>query len=167
MIVVSKFEGDSDEFLMNIQYEQYHNLIWTLFDIAKTQYLHAEYILNVETDLGNKLRETVRFDHRVLQSIHDIIAAHFRYLNPESKQLLLFGNNKNSLEDLDAKLRQEWTEYFRVKANKIAHNPNYCRQILVAVIYDRFNLADEIVSDLIIHFDLPFTKQESKSYARF
>ncbi len=163
MIVTSKFEGDNDEFLMNIQHDEYQKFIWTLFDIAKTEYLHAEYILNVETDLGKKLRQAVSFDHRLLQNIHDIIAAHFRYLNPDSKQFVISENNEKSVEEiLDAKLRQEWTEFFRKKANEIARNPNYCRQILTAVIYKKFNLADEILSDLIIHFDFTFTVKAEK-----
>ena len=98
------------------------------------------------------------FPHQILQDVHDIIAAQFRYVNPDSKQFSLIENSERPSEEaLDDKLRKDWFDFFIAKAKDIATNPNYCRQLLTAIIYEKFNLTEEIVSDLIIYFDLPFT----------
>ncbi len=153
MIVREVFEGDNDQFLMNIQHQEYDNHIWMLFDIAKTEYIHAELILNVQTELGVQLREAISFDHRVMQNLHDIIAANFRYLHPDSKQFSLFKEDGHHTEkDLEERLRAEWKSYFKEKAIYIGKNPNFCRQILNAIIYDKEFILEDFAFEL---FEIP------------
>lgn len=81
MIVGSRFYGDDNTVVMNIQHDEYSSIIGELVSRATERYRYTEALLNVHTELGKKLPGPVtgRFDHRVVQETHDLIAAFFRF----------------------------------------------------------------------------------------
>ena len=80
MIVGKDFRGDDNEILKwDVQHDLYKQLRGYLFTVPKERFLKSAQLLGIEQELIERIRNIDRFDHRVIQYAHDIIASYFRY----------------------------------------------------------------------------------------
>lgn len=129
MMVGSKFPGDSNRTLMHIQHDAYWGLVGYLYSYARERYMNAVRLVGVDTELAANLRGKESFDHRVLQSAHDEIAAHYRFAYDDGGQIPL-GMGAREYEDL---LREKWSSFLHQEARNLAENDAINLAILGAV----------------------------------
>jgi hypothetical protein len=102
MLVYEYFENDNNEALMDLQYEMYSYSISTIFEEIKRIYLDNQYtILYLSKDEIEKIKKIDSFDHRLVQSAHDIMAAVFRF--QEKKGIFekeLFEQDNSEIKEL-------------------------------------------------------------------
>jgi hypothetical protein len=80
MLVFSYFDGDDNENLKDMQYEMYSYAISTIFEEVQQMYLYNSFsILYLSEEEIRKADEITRYDHRMIQTAHDVIAAVFRF----------------------------------------------------------------------------------------
>lgn len=145
MIITTKFNGDDDDFLKEIQSEHYHEAIRIIFEECKREYLHAERIVGVRTRLGESVQNLEQFDHRLLQGIHDVCAALFRFDNPNSAQLSFQQNHDETPEvALSRNLRWKWMDAVWDFAKKQSRNADFCRNLVESVVDENFQLASNL-----------------------
>ena len=91
MLVGTEFPGDDNEVLKQVQHEAYGGILGYLFSRPRERYLSACDLLQVDTELADKVRPMETFDHRTLQDAHDLLAyppkmiSHLRdYLRPHN-----------------------------------------------------------------------------------
>lgn len=131
MIVGTKFAGDENKTLKDLQHAMYGELLWWLFIAPRDRYLSASRLLRMETDLSKQLHAMTGFDHRTLQSAHDIIAAYFRFRWPDSAQLLL-----DEQEDAyRVRLGDTWRDFFREEVTALTADDEFTRAICTATAF--------------------------------
>ena len=83
MLVGSRFPGDTAHWVMNLQLDSYPDTLAAFVEYAIDRSLYAERILGIaRSDVGDFSRQFKTrpdYDHRILQSAHDDIAAMFRF----------------------------------------------------------------------------------------
>ena len=80
MIVGTEFPGDQNETLKMVQLDLYSGVVGLIFRYACERYLKATRLIGIETELARLIKPIDSFDHRVLLSTHDRIAAQCRYV---------------------------------------------------------------------------------------
>jgi hypothetical protein len=134
MIIGTEFIGDQDEELKRLQRQMYVDLLPNLLIEARRAYLRAEEMLDQSTNLGRKIQQMsneLGFDHRILQEVHDIIAACFRFKRPDLLQLTLEFEHKDPIQ----RIQDEWCRFFSAEAQHLAQCPDFTRALLTAVGY--------------------------------
>lgn len=131
MWVGSCFVGDTNKTLMDVQHDMYGQTLWHLFESARRRYLSSAGLLNVTSDLTKLLRSVQSFDHRVLQSAHDKIAAYYRFVCADPGQPRL----TESVEDYATRLRQEWGNFYPHEFDELIQIDDVVLAILHAVAY--------------------------------
>ncbi len=136
-----RFPGDNNEALKCVQ----HDTCWTLLPYLATYprsiYLQAIYYTGVDTELSKKIRGIEKFDHRVLRSAHDKIAAYYRYRHPDKLGQLVFSfvapdcDNLSLEEILEEIYKREWCSYWYEEVRSLSEEPVIVRAILTAVAY--------------------------------
>jgi len=130
VIVCERFPGDTNGELMNVQHDVYGWALGQLFESARAVYLHSARVIGIDTPLTQSLETSDgRFDHRVLQEAHDLLAARFRRMRPDLQQPDLEPGEHGQ------RLRQEWCRYLSKEATRLAEQPLICRAIVKAVVY--------------------------------
>ncbi len=116
---------------MDVQHSAYDEMIVHLFVMARDRYLAAAGLLRVETGLSSMLRAKPGFDHRTLQSTHDLIAAYYRFISPGSAQFRLG-------EDEEAHRRrigEEWCRFFLSAVASLIADDEFTRAICTATAF--------------------------------
>ena len=133
MIIGSRFQGDIWHRVMGFQHDLYSRLVAYLFEAARTVYLRAEAVLGLTTVPGMLAAPENAVDHRVLQELHDLIAAKFRYtyedhLHPH----LPFPGWEND----QARIENLWrTFYFAEVDRLVSESPTFVRSVVVAIAF--------------------------------
>jgi len=128
MIFSSKFPLDSDRWIQ-LQYDSYDEAVGKIVNFAQTEYLRAELVLGLKTDLGKQL-PVYRFDHRTVQNVHDLMAAQFRYLYINTPTLF------EGAHDQDADILAKWFNFISKELCDIAvDHPSLYRLLCTAVVY--------------------------------
>ena len=107
MWVDERFKGyvDNCHWLMKMQDTMYSYIISTIFEKTKEMFIFNKYVdLYLTEDTQNKIRQISSFDHRLIQSSHDTLAAVFRYkyLQGEFQKELFEQNNYSVIRDFFA-----------------------------------------------------------------
>jgi len=144
MIVGKRFPGDENPILMKLQHDHYGQMIGHLFRFAGIRYLRSIQFVGVETELAEKVRGKVGFDH--LQEAHDIIAANFRFrFDPGGQMILPF-------EDVSYEeyLAISWNKFFIEEAKELAEDDITAKMILTAVGYENTEIGLQAEKNLEI-----------------
>jgi hypothetical protein len=131
MIVATEFPGDANEILKQVQHDAYWEIIGYLYAYSRERYLGAARLLGIENEFVRLIRENERFDHRVLQAAHDLVATRFRFTRPNREQISL----PFSPDEYKQRLKEEWTAFFKREAEELANNDETNREILGCVAY--------------------------------
>ena len=133
MIVATEFPGDANEILKEVQHSTYWDIVGYVYAYSRERYLAAARLVAVENEFVRLIRENERFDHRVLQTAHDLVAAGFRFNRPDRGQIPL----PFSLEEYKHRLKEEWPDFFKREAQELASNDETNREILGCVAYSK------------------------------
>jgi hypothetical protein len=179
MIVRKRFPSDENNTLMLIQHDTYHGLegVVLLCEEAIHRYSKAVSLLSVTTELWQAINEhdskfllykqklkqepiIAGFDHRVLQSAHDTIAAWFRFCNPEL-WLPLFPHDK-IVKDVNL---AAWRKFWSSEVKRLIDKEEITVSILAAVAYQNrekgFAAERELNGLLRLEYEEMFTIGES------
>lgn len=140
MMVGSMFKGDIWVRVMLIQHDYYMQQVFHIFDAARSVYLQAERVLGVNTVPGLLAVEETSVDHRVLQDLHDLIAAHFRYVEEREfhPQLPFAGQEDDTL-----RIKSLWVRWYHQEIRRLAQIPEYARAVVVAVAFENTEVGRE------------------------
>ncbi len=162
MISGTAFRGDHWYRVMGIQHDTYGGHVGFLLDTARRVYLKAETLLGVSTVPGILVEADDGFDHRVLQNMHDIIAASFRFyranrLHPE----LPFPGQEDDTRRIEAL----WNEYYTDEVRELMQSePHLARAVVVAVAFQNTDIGyaaeDQGSAILLNHYaDIPWLRR--------
>lgn len=133
MFIAERFSYDPI-WVQSLQSELYWSLITIPYEISKDLYEKSEWILGVFTDLGRDCQTIHTIDHRIFESLHDAIAAKFRYEYRDDFETKYPTLHKRRADVSSIKLR--WVNYFRSQIEALFdQNTDLPRQIIVAVTY--------------------------------
>ena len=107
MIITEVFENDQNKFLKKVEHDEYGQSIGRIFEAARSEFIHADAVLNAKLLMAEELRAVTTFDHRVLQDSHDIIAAAYRYRHDDGGQLQL-GESRDTQQ---IRYLRQWTSW--------------------------------------------------------
>ncbi|MFL9538635.1 hypothetical protein ACKEQL_08440 [Acinetobacter baumannii] len=136
MWVFEMFPNDPMKIAM-IQHDLYSEYLPIIFEKAKREYLRAEFIVGIETELGKNLREASRFDHRTIQEFHDVIAGKFRlnWVALKNQQFDLFEEPKPVSED-PSDVAHQWKAFLESELEAIfKESPCLVKYICIATMY--------------------------------
>ncbi|WP_180127349.1 MULTISPECIES: hypothetical protein [unclassified Acinetobacter] len=151
MIVGERFTGDSMRIAW-IQHDVYGSSLSTIFDKAKEHYKRAKLVLDIETDLGKRLDNTNKFDHRTLQWFHDAIAGKFRFIYCTQGDLFA-SETENSSQESDIILT--WQRFLIKELERLfLQHVELPRQICTAAIFANPNPRGIAAEDYLYEFTL-------------
>jgi hypothetical protein len=179
MILRKRFPGDENNTLMRIQHDTYDGPdgVGLLCGEAVRRYSKAVSLLSVTTELWESINEhdskfypykqkskqdpiIAGFDHRVLQSAHDTIAAWFRFCNPDL-WLPLFPHDK-IVKDVNL---AAWRKFWSSEVKRLIDKDEMAIAILTAVAYQNrekgFAAEREMDGLLRLEYEEMFTTEES------
>lgn len=131
MIVATEFPGDSNEFLKEVQHNTYWDIVGYLYAYSRERYLCAARLLGIDNEFVRLIRENERFDHRVLQAAHDLVATGFRFTRREREQIPL----QFSPEEYKSRMKEDWVAFFKSEAQELANDDEINKEILGCVAY--------------------------------
>lgn len=127
MIICEKFPNDRHKWVMDIQHDCYD--VGPIFEHARTHFLRAEAILEVTTETGERIFRITDLDHRILQSVHDLIAAHYRMVNDSKLDPQL-------LDPLSGEqVKNDWLSFYQGEIAKLCRKPEFVRNVCVAAVF--------------------------------
>ena len=112
MWVGTEFPRDTNKALKDVQSRLYGEMLLRLYSRPRDRYLTSCRLVQIDTDLANRLRSMDGFAHRTLQDIHDLIAAWFRFSRDDGGQLRLCETD----EAYQDRLAAEWRTFFERKS---------------------------------------------------
>ena len=136
MLFGEMFSGDPMR-IAHIQFDLYGKYVSLVFGTARKKYLRAEYILGIDTELGEKLKEATQFDHRTIQDLHDVIAGKFRFqwLALKNQQFDFFKEPEPVSEDASS-IAYKWKIFLESELETIFNDaPDLIKQVCLATIY--------------------------------
>jgi hypothetical protein len=148
MSVGTEFPGDTNEALKHVQFRLYGEMLVRLYSRFRDRYLDACRLVQIDTDLANRLRSMEFFDHRTLQDIHDLIAAWFRFSQDDGGQLHL-GETDDAYKD---RLATEWRTFFEEQIVRLGSGDEFARNVLIAVAFgntDRGYAAEDQLREIL------------------
>ncbi len=122
---VPAFFGDSNRWLKAIQRDTCSALTYDIFDAARKRYLSVPELTAADTDLADRLRETVIPDAPFLPRVYRRIAAFYRYAFDRA------GGDEPGMRD---RQQMAWEEFFRSEAGVLAENATSARFIVYAAV---------------------------------
>jgi len=128
MWVGSRFWGDDNTVLMDVQHHLYPVIIGLLYGGPRKRYLDAGRLVQSDSELVQKLRASDGFDHRILQASHDLIAAWFRFLRGSRGERTLF----EAEDDYRDRLGREWRAFYEKEVLDLCENDDFVRAVVTA-----------------------------------
>lgn len=136
-MLIGKMFPDDPMWISHIQHDLYGKYVGIIFDKARKEYLKAEVVLGINTEVGDKLKQANGFDHRTIQDLHDVIAGKFRFqwLALKNQQLDFFKEPELVSEDASATAYQ-WKIFLESELEMIFNDaPGLIKQVCLATIY--------------------------------
>lgn len=129
MITGAHFKDDHDYDLQNQQHGCYREVLGLIADRCIRHYKAAERMTGRDQSvLSNKLgRSDFTFDHRILQSAHDIMASYWRWHTGRHEPHMP-GLEPNGIDDWKAWARQEVDDW-------ALYAPEIVRHVVTALAY--------------------------------
>jgi hypothetical protein len=149
LITGRAYPSDENDLLKNVQHDLYSRHVSELFDAARKAMVWADDVLGADLLVAKKARAVERFDHRVLQDAHDIMAAAFRHGYDDGGQHLLLEGER----DLRERYRLAWLAWFAAELETLAKSPRFVRSVVQTVLLANTELgyaAERDVCDLLI-----------------
>jgi len=154
MIIARAYPSDDNDLLKNMQHGLYSRHVCELFNAARRAMVWADAILGADLLVAEKARAVERFDHRVLQDAHDIMAAAFRHKCDDGGQHCLLEGEC----DVAERYRPMWIAWFTAELETLAKSPRFVRSVVQTVLLANTELgyaAERDVCDLLItHFGM-------------
>lgn len=147
MIVFDVFKGDSNDLLKEVQHELYWKNVVAIYNAARSMLILADDILDTRLPIVEKARVIDRFDHRVLQDAHDIMAASYRHCCDDGKQQELFH------PDMRERYRSKWCSWFKHELEVLVKYPRFVRSVIDCVVYSNSPIgytAEHSVCEILI-----------------
>jgi hypothetical protein len=132
MIICPWFSGDTNRALQKVQHDLYPFVVGLLFDRPRKRYLRSAQLLGVHTFFAQKVAPITRFDHRVLQRAHDIVAADYRFFWDDGGQVPLPLARRERYEDL---LERRWKEFYTQEVTNLTEDDSIVVAVLTAVAF--------------------------------
>jgi hypothetical protein len=159
--VGSRFSGDTNGVLMDVQDRLYPDLIGLLYGQPRKRYLDACRLVQSDSDLAKKLEGEKSFDHRTLQSCHDLIAAWFRFLRGAHGQRSLFETEDN----YRARLGREWRNFYEKEILSLSEDDDFVRAVLAATVFPNPDTAGCAAEDQLGEFlEKRYAAMKSRAY---
>jgi hypothetical protein len=130
LIISRAYPSDDNDLLQNVQHALYSRHVFELFDAARQAMVWAADVLNADLLVAEKARTVERFDHRVLQDAHDIMAASFRHKCDVGERYRLPEGER----DLREHYRLTWHTWFTAELETLAKSPNFVRSVVQTVL---------------------------------
>jgi hypothetical protein len=131
MWVGSRFWGDNDAVLMDVQHQLYPVIIGLLYGEPRKCYLDASRLVQADTELAKRLLAEESFDHRTLQSSHDFIAAWFRFRRGSQGGRTLF----EAVDDYRDRLGREWRVFYEKEILTLCEDDDFVRAVVTAAAF--------------------------------
>lgn len=129
MIVGTYFDGDDDREVAWLQEAVYGDALARIVEECNDLASLARAILD---DVTYEEWGTVsRFDHRVLQDAHDLLAAVWRYRAPMRQLPLPFDDD--TAADLSTRVHRQWLAWLQVEVATWREAPTMVRQVQLAL----------------------------------
>jgi hypothetical protein len=163
MIVSKVFIGDDNEVLKHAQHDVYGRNVYNLF-------AEARYFFNQSNaDHKGKIHFLpTRFDHRILQDGHDIIAAAYRYQCRVEAEV-----TQPSNEEQRRVYSDPWSAWYLTQLALLMHDPQMARSVVEAVMFTRkddgYRAEHDFCKALVKHYrmyDWPGQVGYVKSYCK-
>ena len=123
MWICARFDGDDWSELQSAQHDVYHTALWIIVSDCKDQLRIAERLAGVDPDPD---LQPDQIDHRTLQTVHDHLAAYWRWSHGYRQPTLGF---LPSVPDLI----QAWLAWLRAEVHGwMRDHPDLTRDILIA-----------------------------------
>lgn len=133
MIIGRTFVGDDNDLLMMAQHDIYINIsVGMLFRVAANRYLLDIRYTWEYPDFVPIIRTKSTFDHRVLQTGHDIIAAYYRFLVKTINVDPPFPDGF----DVKRYYTEAWKEYFSQEVELLVRNEAIAELIVSAAAFE-------------------------------
>jgi len=119
-----QFVGDNNKTILEVQFQEYWNMLHNLLKTSAKQYAFHYMHAFDRPDYAMKLVDIEFFDHRPLQAGHDLIAGSFRYLFCQREDLNAYPPDF----DVNQYYLESWRLYYTMenlnlsKIHKIAIN---------------------------------------------
>lgn len=130
MIISDVFPGDNNTTLKRVQHDLYPQSVVAIFEAALRTMVLADAVLMTNLELVTKAKAIERFDHRVLQDAHDILAARFRHLHDDGGQIDLLDP-----ADPNVMYIQAWSDWRASQLKELATYPDFVRSAVEAVVF--------------------------------
>lgn len=152
MIITEVFENDQNKFLKKVQHDEYGQSIGRIFEAARSEFIHADAVLNAKLLMAEELRAVTTFDHRVLQDAHDIIAAAYRYRHDDGGQLQL-GESRDTQQ---IRYLRQWTSWLTSQLKELVRYPQFVRPTVESVLFANtemgYTAENRLCDTLLTHF---------------
>ena len=140
VIISRRFDPDRNSVLQNLQSKLYWELLYWLYACPRQRYLNAVQLVNTDTELAVLVRRCEGFDHHLLESAHDKIAAHYRYAVDNGGQITLPFHGLT----YEARLERDWRTYWRTEVAKLTERDDeFVLAVLEVVAYRGTATGDE------------------------
>jgi hypothetical protein len=149
MIICDAYPSDDNGLLKTVQHDAYPRSVAQLYETAREALLWADKVLETRLLIAEKARDTTRFDHRVLQDAHDILAAAFRHSCDDGGQLRLLESEAERAN----RYRSTWLEWLQDQLTDLSKNPQFVRSTVQAVVLANSELgyeAERVVCQLLV-----------------
>ena len=135
MIIGEAYISDNNKALKMAQHETYSHNIVAIFEMARSEFVRADAILNAQLLIAETAESINKFDHRVLQDAHDIMAASYRYRCDDGVQPRLWpeGGERSSYGP-------RWNRWFTLELEKMIKHPSFVRAVVEAVVFSNTEL---------------------------
>lgn len=129
MIFEAQFDGDNDELMMETQLTSYGESLAHIFNSCRRRFIQANDLLEADSEFVRCLASIESLDHRVLQDIHDVIAAYYRFRFCSS-QLSLLDQDRSCEDYLIC-----WTRWVAHETERLSSFNEFARSIAFAVAF--------------------------------
>jgi hypothetical protein len=152
MLCYEYFNGDTNESLFNMQHEMYTYSVSSIIEKIKSIYLDnrytALYLTPEEVDL---YRTNENEDHRLIQSVHDINAAVFRYKHKIGEfEKELFDDTENDALNYFGNIYID-TDFLQNIPNTHWHLTLKWHKFLIETLSEKFSVVKELVMAILVY----------------
>lgn len=154
MIIARCFLNDDNDLLKDVQHHLYRESVYRLFDAARRALVRADEVLGTKLLIAEQAAAVDRFDHRVLQAAHDIMAATYRHSQCDGGQLQLLETQEVQRTCYSV----AWTQWLKAQLDELAQSPGFVRSTVQAVLFANTELGylaeRELGCLLVTRYDL-------------
>jgi hypothetical protein len=154
LIISRCFPSDDNDLLKDVQHDLYLESVDRLFDAARKALVRADEILGTQLLIVEQAKAIDRFDHRVLQGAHDILAATYRHRDDDGGQLRLL----EPPEVLRSRYSMAWQQWLNAQLDELAKLHGFVRSTVQAVLLANTELGyvaeRELCALLVSRYDL-------------